>query len=388
MDWLRDRWHPGHGKTRLLTLLVALPMAGLALVIAAAIIGSLLGPIAPAARTLYLYWSWSAFLHHNAPAGIYDPMVLKHFEDLNIRADPLPLPFAYPPSMLLLIFPLAAASPAIGTSIWLGLSLAALIWASAEPARRVATAGFAAIAPATLATLYYGQVTLLVAACLIGGWRLVERRPVVAGVLFGLATVKPQFGLLVPVALVSGGYWRCAASATATVVASVLASGFLFGWSVWTGLPQAIAALSNYAVHLPGFDGISPTVAATARVLGAGPMLADILQALAALGAAVAVWIAFRGGATRRAVALLMAATYLATPYAVFYDLPMLTYAAALIVADRRDSGAGLGVGELAILILAVALPLLARFHPWGLPWGLAGVIAMVLLALRTPRPA
>jgi len=43
---------------------------------------------------------------------------------------------------------------------------------------------------------------------------LLERRPVAAGLLFGLLCYKPHFGLLVPVALASGGYWRSFAAAS------------------------------------------------------------------------------------------------------------------------------------------------------------------------------
>lgn len=392
------RWRPCDRKTRVLVGLVFVPALLLALTIYTAIISELLGPPARYAEMLYLFWSWSAFLHAHAGAAIYDPQALHAFEHARIAASAHSLPFAYPPSMLLLLWPLALLPPAGGVLAWLSASLAAIVWASWD--RRegrgwsATTAIFAVIAPSTLAVLYFGQVTLLVASCIIGGWRLIDRHPVLAGVLFGLAAAKPQFGLLIPIALVSGRYWRSILAAALTVALTVVASGAAFGWTAWTGLPAALGALGHFAARIPRFDDICPTVAATLRVLGFGPHVTAVAQVLAAIGAAVAVAVAFRRGATPLAVALLMVGTFLATPYAVFYDLPMLSYAVLLVVRERRAGRDGFAAAELVVLIATVALPLLVRFEPWNLPWGIlvmAALFALIIrriVATRPPTPA
>ena len=46
---------------------------------------------------------------------------------------------------------------------------------------------------------------------------MLDRRPLVAGMLFGLLAYKPQFGLMIPLALAAGGRWRRFAAAAATV---------------------------------------------------------------------------------------------------------------------------------------------------------------------------
>jgi alpha-1,2-mannosyltransferase len=38
---------------------------------------------------------------------------------------------------------------------------------------------------------------------------LLDRHPLIAGVLFGLTSFKPQFALLVPLARISAARWRC-----------------------------------------------------------------------------------------------------------------------------------------------------------------------------------
>lgn len=59
---------------------------------------------------------------------------------------------------------------------------------------------FMALAPVTIITLLYGQNGLLVSALVVGGMRLMGQRPIVGGVLLGLATIKPQISVLIGVA--------------------------------------------------------------------------------------------------------------------------------------------------------------------------------------------
>ena len=62
--------------------------------------------------------------------------------------------------------------------------------------------------PAVLVNLGHGQNGFLTAALLGGALVVLDRRPIVAGILFGLLVYKPQFGLMIPLALVAGGHWR------------------------------------------------------------------------------------------------------------------------------------------------------------------------------------
>lgn len=53
----------------------------------------------------------------------------------------------------------------------------------------------------------FGQNSFLTAALLGGSLLLLDKRPIVAGVLIGLLSYKPQFGLLIPLVLVATGRW-------------------------------------------------------------------------------------------------------------------------------------------------------------------------------------
>ena len=67
-------------------------------------------------------------------------------------------------------------------------------------------------------------------------------RQVWAGILLGMATIKPQLGLLLPVALVAARQWRALAAAAATVAALVLLSAWAFGLDALRGVLRRPAA--------------------------------------------------------------------------------------------------------------------------------------------------
>src|SRR5438874_1214094 len=70
-------------------------------------------------------------------------------------------------------------------------------------------------------TIGSGQNGFLTAALLVGGFGLLRRQPGFAGALLGVLTYKPQFWLLVPIALTAARQWR--AFASAVIAAAVMA---------------------------------------------------------------------------------------------------------------------------------------------------------------------
>ena len=338
----------------------------------------------------FLFWGWSRFVHRaGAAALIYNPHTLAHFEASLPGAPAGGLPFAYPPTLLLLIWPLGSIGPVAAYLAWTGLGLAAYVWAGWERRSGARLALLALISPATLIAVYNAQTSLFVAALMIGGCRLAGRRPVLAGVLFGLMAFKPQFGVLLPVALVSARQWRVIVAAGVTGVLTGLASVAAFGMGSWIALPRALAGLSAVVARHPEWNHLAPTVTGGLRMLGAAGGVVQAGQIGAALVAAGGVWFACRRGLTPLASAALMVGAFFATPYAFVYDLPIVAYAAWIVVRERDASGEGFGSMELAVLIGAVQLPALMGFHLLGAPWGglvLAALFAVILR--RIARPA
>jgi alpha-1,2-mannosyltransferase len=192
--------------------------------------------------------------------------------------------------------------------------------------------------PPVLWTIGLGQNGFLTAGLFGAATLLIDRRPAVAGFLFGALCVKPHFALLVPVALAAGGRWRAFAAAFACAAALCLLSLAVFGWPTWHAFLTAVTG--SQAVYASGripFGGFVTPFGA-AMLLGATRTLAGIVQAGAALAAAgLVAWVWRRGLSLPLRAASLVSATLVAVPLALFYDLVLAGIAGAwLLRSDRK----------------------------------------------------
>src|SRR5579862_7302807 len=148
-------------------------------------------------------WSWGRFVNDHPAAEIYDPARL-HSAQLALGMDPgAAYPFGYPPSYLLVLWPLAQLPGAVACAAMIALGLPLYLWAAVGANWRSPALIAALAAPTTAIGMVSVQTSFLAAALLAGGTRLAASHPVLGGVLFGFLTYKPQLGLLVPVALVA-----------------------------------------------------------------------------------------------------------------------------------------------------------------------------------------
>jgi Glycosyltransferase family 87 len=268
-------------------------------------------------------------------------------------------PFAYPPSFLLVVWPLGQLPGAVACAALALISLPLYLWATLGAKWRSPALVAALAAPTTAIAIVSGQSGFLAAALLAGGMRLAAPNPVAGGVLLGLLTYKPQIGLLVPVALVAARLWRTLAIAGLTALLLVALTSILFGAAVWPswaaslpGFSRQFAAESSEIVHL------MPTVLAALLQQGVAPATAQLVQSAATAAAAAIVWILFRSGPRQLAGAGLLVAAFLATPYAFVYDMPILATALIWIVAERHRAGDALGTGEVVVMMSAMLSPI------------------------------
>jgi len=239
--------------------------------------------------------------------------------------------------------------------------------------------------PAVLVNVGHGQNGFLTAALLGAALVALDRRPLFAGVLFGLLAYKPQFGVMIPLALAASGRWRSFAAAAATVALLVLATILAFGTPVW----QAFIDSSRFTREVALEQGNTgwykiQSVFAWARMWGAPIPAAYALQGalVVALGAAlVRLW---RSAASYplQAAALCLA-TILATPYTFDYDMMVLAPAIAFLAADRLARG--FGPYEKTALAAIWLMPLFARSiaHLTLIPLGVLMMLGVFLLLLR-----
>lgn len=251
-------------------------------------------------------------------------------------------PWAYPPSFLLLLLPFAPLGffgSYLAFQIVSGGLLAMALRAGVENGKAYgALLAMVLLCPASVINVIDGQAVFLVAALIVGGLNWLDRRPVLAGLTLGLLTFKPQFCILVPLALIGGGDWRALFAAGLSALALALASGLVFGFDLWLRwLPLIVENLTNPGEKWIEFGRMwGNSVHTCAVLLGASPRVASATQLLATLGAAAAVIAAFRSRlGAREKIALFLAATVLAAPHSGPYDTTLLVIASAFWLMAR-----------------------------------------------------
>ena len=247
--------------------------------------------------------------------------------------------YSYPPVLLVLTAPLAAIPyvPALGT--W----LVATWYAFYRALRLTGSEGALLLSlatPALFVNAYTGQNGALTAALLGGGLVLVDRRPLVAGVLFGLLAYKPQLALMLPVALIAGRRWSTVAAAGTTIALLVIASVLAFGAERWLEYQHNLSILREVILERGvGLDHRFMSVFVAARHLGASVAVAYALQGGCALLAVYFVtrsWLRDDPACIRNP--MVVVGTCLLTPYLQDYDLVVVAFVAVWLQAAGMRS--------------------------------------------------
>jgi hypothetical protein len=295
-------------------------------------------------------------------------------------------PFSYPPLLFLVMVPIAMLAYVPALLVWQATSLLAALAAvrAILPGRRVMllALGF----PGVLVCLGHGQTGFLTAALFAGGLVALARHEVAAGILFGLMAYKPQFGLLIPFALVAGGHWRAVVAAAATVAAAGMLTLALWGLAPWQAFLAALPQTEAVVLEAHHFEKLQSAFAC-ARLWGAPVWLAYAVQALVAAATLAAVVWAWRSDAALALkAALLLTGAMLATPYVVDYDFILLGMAVAFFAA--HGFAHGFMAWEKTVLAAAWLMPLLARTaaREAFLPLGLMVLLAVFGVVLRRLR--
>ncbi|HEX4181715.1 MAG TPA: glycosyltransferase family 87 protein [Caulobacteraceae bacterium] len=333
------------------------------------------------------FWAASRLALGGHPALAYD--LARHAGAERAAFGGAPLGYAaffYPPLFLLVCLPLGLVPYLPALAAWLGATGYAC-WRAIRAILGEARAGLVLpmlAFPGVFSTLGHGQNAFLTAALFGLGALLLDRRPILAGVCLGLLAFKPHLGLLIPIALVAGGRWKTVAAATLTVLAFAALSALAFGAETWRAF-LAVSPLARAALEQDIVGPAKMTSAfAAVRLLHGGPALAYAAQAAFAGLAAVIVALTARaraGGLAEGAV--LAAASLLASPFLLDYDLMILAVPMAWMV--REAGRTGFLPWEKTVLFAAFVSPLVARMLAarFGLPLEPLVVLALLLAAAR-----
>ena len=287
--------------------------------------------------------------------------------------------FFYPPIFLMLCALLARLPYVPAFLVFEGGTLALYLLAATRilgrPSREILIPLLAF--PIVFWNFGWGQNGFLTAALFGAGTLLIDRKPMIAGLLLGAVCYKPHFGILIPVALAAGRHWRAFAAAAISVVCLTLLSLLVFGTETW--LDFITAALASRATFEAGIIKLWAFVTPFGAVLlmGGTPGMAYALQIAATCGAIVFVgWVWWRGLSLEVRAAALASATLIAVPLAIFYDLMLATIAAAWLCRPTQsipDWQRVLFAAGYIVLLASVQIAEATR-----LPIGLLVVLALV----------
>jgi len=320
------------------------------------------------------------------PAEAYEP-ALQHAEEKAVFGG-REVPFYgwhYPPFFFAVAVVVAAFPYAWGLAIWLAASFAAYLATIRAILPGPQTLLVAAAFPAVFVNIGHGQNGFLTAALLGGALHLLDRRPWLAGLLIGLLAYKPQFGVLIPVALLAGGRWSSIGAAAATVAALVALSFVTLGGGVWHAFADSMTFTQTVVLEQggTGWEKIQSIFSAV-RMWGGSVQLAYAVQiALAAMLAASLAWLWRSDAAFELKAAALAVGSLLATPYVLDYDLVVLGIAVAYLA--RLGLSEGFRAGEISLLAAAWLAPLLSRYvaQAIAIPPGLFVLLALYVFILR-----
>ena len=344
--------------------------------------------------------AWVAGLQalHGNVAALYNST-----EFVNIQTALLgPLEFVYPnwpypPPFFLLLAPFALLPYFWAFLAWDLITLLGCVSIVYLIVRRSPAIALVLASPFTAWNFLAGQNGFLLASLLGAALLFLERQPTLAGVFIGCLTYKPQFGILLPIALLAANQWRAIASAIATVALLAAASIAAFGASAWEAFPRGLFQQFGIVVGAEGEPlfavnwGYIQSVYGLVRYLHGSAGLAWLAQGSMTLFAALLVWMFWRSP-LRYALkaALLSIVVLLATPYVFAYDLAALSIPVAFFAKDQMRSGVlrgeqtvllGLFCSVLALLVALTDPRIGTTFG--SIPIGPAVLIVLLGLVLR-----
>ncbi len=315
------------------------------------------------AEDLRVFWRAGQLAIEGEGAAIYDQQILTASFPENGKG----LLWLNPPHALFFVMPLGLMSYGAAKALWLaamavGFLLIAKIAAPQSPGLMAASF----VGPASFASFLVLQAGPFMALLLMGGMLLARRRPILAGFLFALLTVKPQYGLMAPLFLAARGDWRAFAAAAIFACVMALASAFAFGVESWRAFVSAFTGEHGATIHR---DMV--TAGQAAAKLGADGDLRLAVQAAAILVCAGVTIAAARRLPRTEATAVALLASAAAAPSFWVYDWAFV--AAAFMLLTR--------IGPWPLAIQAVfAAALFAPLIPLGVATQLSSTATTALL--------
>jgi hypothetical protein len=312
----------------------------------------------PLAADFSNFWAASKLALSGNPALAYNVDVLHNLELQALGAQHRNLSgFYYPPVFLMMIIPLGFMPYLLSFSIWIGITLILYMYVLYRISTHQILIPLMFLFPGMYQNFIFGQNAFLSGFILGGALLLLDNSPLLSGCLIGFLCYKPQFIILILLALLVGRFWKTLIAALATSLILLFASFLLFGREVWLAY-FAVMSLPMKLLEI-GWAPWSLMSTFFAATLSAGfdVKVAYLVQGVVMLivvGGVAWVWLRKTNLAVRGSVLTL--GLLLFTPYAFVYDLALLALPLCWLWEDGRARGRL--PGELILLLCGWLMPI------------------------------
>lgn len=334
-----------------------------------------------------VFWSASKLVLSGFPAQAYDLHQLHGvLHALQPEIAEGSYGWFYPPSYLLLISQLARLPYLSAYLVFMGASFMIFAYVirqiGGSNQALWALAGFSGVWD----NLLTGQNGFLTAAIAGGSLLLLDKRPVIAGILAGVLSIKPQLAVLFPLAFMASKSWKALLAAAFSSVLSIFLASAILGFdSLGSWLHSLNLARAFLEVGGEKYWMRMPTIFASAHLLGASVPLSYFLHLVVSCVVAASVWLVWKRSQDpllRNAV--LVAGTLLISPYILIYDLTWLALPMAWLA--RFSMERGWLRWEREALVFAWFIPLIMLIMGKIIPVQIGFLGALVLLAIACRR--
>jgi hypothetical protein len=286
-----------------------------------------------------VFWTAAKLAYSGLPLAAFDGQAMFAAVGQQGAASQYNFFWLYPASFLVALTPLGALSFSLAFPTFIASSALAFGLAVRSPASVLPGLWRLMLASPVVmyCCLFIGQTGVLWTAGLIAGlWAMRGGNAVAAGLAIALLTMKPQLGLLIPVALIATRQWAVIGWATGFTLLITSVATALTGPEYWGQFLDALRSVVDRAadgairIHLM----ISPYGVMRALGIAHGAAIASQVALTAGFIAMIG-WVWTRPGLSDDLkCATLCAAIPLTTPYAYYYEMPILLAAALFLIRD------------------------------------------------------
>ena len=307
---------------------------------------------------------------------------------------PWDLQWFYPPTLLLMLTAVLSRLPFyVSLLLWmvLTLGLAFLAIYLLLPKRKILaflTLGF----PGVMFTFRWGQNSFLSTSFLAFGLYFMQENPVLAGLMFGLLTYKPQLAFFPFLLLLTAREWKTLFWSIIFTLATIGTSILAFGLDVWKAFinnfvfvsPTLMTTIWQKASH------IQPTLYTSLRLFGLNEQSAKLLLIPVFIFAWIlCTWVWKNTDRVSLKGSVLVLAVFSFLPYFSEYDLMELSIPFVLIAYDFLEYGCR--KYEITVLIFMWVTVLLNHFiiifaHIQICPFVIMANMLMVVMRVKKQK--